>query len=120
MSRNVWLAVGLVSALGLLIAGIVAFTSYYFGGPWPDPNLGVEDPLIAEWLQSDQVVIHRRLFKTPLDNEVMYLQQGELADGVCHWSSAVVGVHGETRVLRVLATNHGTCERLVSQGTRLN
>ena len=102
-----------------MVVGVVSFIAYYFG-VWPNPNLEVEGPLIAEWLESEQVIFHRRAFDRPLDNAMMYLQEGQRVNGVCHWSTILSSAPRESgvKVLKVLATNHSTCERLVSQGTR--
>ena len=81
-------------------------------------SLTVDDPAISEWLQDENVIIHRRGFKRTLDNPTLYIQQGQRIDGVGRWHSRLSLQGGEPgpRVARVLATNRGTCERLMIEG----
>ena len=115
MSRKA--AIGIFTLLAVLLMGFVAFQSYYFG-VWPKPSLTVDDPSISEWLQDSDVIIHRRGFKRPLDNSTMYIQKGQRIDGGCRWHTRLSLQGGEPGppVARALATNHGTCERLMMEG----
>ena len=79
MSRET--AIGVFAMLTALVLGIVAFQSYCFD-VWPKPSLTTDDPAISEWLQDENVIIHRRGFKRPLDNSTMYIQQGQRIEGV--------------------------------------
>ena len=82
MSRET--AIGVFAMLTVLVLGIVAFQSYCFD-VWPKPSLTTDDPAISEWLQDENVIIHRRGFKRPLDNSTMYIQQGQRIEGGCRW-----------------------------------
>ena len=48
----------------------------------------------------------------------MYIQKGQRIDGGCRWHTRLSLQGGEPgpRVARALATNHGTCERLMMEG----
>ena len=109
--------IGTFAVVAVLLIGFLAFTSYYFG-VWPKPSLTVDDPAISEWLQDKDVIVHRRGFKCPLGNSTMYIQKGERVEGVCRWHTRLSLQGGETgaRVALALATNYGTCERLMEEG----
>ncbi len=116
MSRKA--AIGIFTLVAVLVLGIVALTSYYYD-LWPKPSLAVDDPAISEWLQDKDVIIHRRGFKSTLDNSTMYIQQGERDGEDCGWSTrlSVQGSNSGARVARNLATNYRTCEVLIMEGS---
>lgn len=97
--------------------GLALFVAYYVGF-WPSPNIEVDDPAIKEWLQGDDVIVHRRGREPGLEKPVTRLEQGGRVDGACRWDNRISMAPGERgkRVLRVLATNRTTCERLALEG----
>ena len=55
MRYSIPIVVGVV-----LVVGFILFAAYYFM-LWPfQPSLEVDDPVVAEWLQQDGIVIYRR------------------------------------------------------------
>ena len=78
----------------------------------------VDDPAISEWLQNGDVVIHPRGFNRDPLSPHLYLDPGETVDEGCQWHTRLSLQGGDPgpRVARTLATNYGTCERLVIEG----
>ena len=110
-------AIGTFALLTILLMGFVAFTSYYYG-VWPKPSLTVDDPVIGEWLQDEDVVIHPMGFPRTLNNSEMYIQKGQREGAYCGWSTrlSVQGSDSGARAARNLATNYRTCEVLIMEG----
>ena len=112
------IAIGGVALFLITVFGVGAFCAYYFGA-WPAPDLKVDDPVIQEWLSSEDVVIHRGGMDKRLEDTTMYILDGRRVDGACRFTVRVYARPGETRVVaRALATNHRTCEQLILEGTR--
>ncbi len=110
-------SIGILSLLAVLLMGCVAFSLYYFG-VWPKPSLTVDDPAISEWLQNGDVVIHPRGFNRDPLGPHLYLDPGESVGEGCQWHThlSLQGGDPGPRIARTLATNYGTCERLVIEG----
>ena len=117
MSRKA--AIGIFTVVAVLALGFMASWAYYYG-VWPKPTLTVDDPAINQWLQDDDVAVHRQGFQRSLANARMYLDQGQRVDGGCRWHTSLSLQGGEPgpRVARTLASNRLTCERLVVEGVR--
>ena len=111
---------GAVSFIGVAaVLGLVVLWAYYFG-LWPEPNLVVDDPAIEAWLERDSVMVHRRGLKSDLRDTRMYIQQGQMIDGSCRWTTRLSMPPGQktgVRVARTLAIDRTTCEKLVLEGT---
>ena len=89
------IATGGVALFPITVFGIGAFCAYYFGA-WPAPDLEVDDPVIQEWLSSEDVVIHRRSVEKRLNNTTMYIQDGRRVDGVCRFGVRLYIRPGDT------------------------
>lgn len=115
MSRRA--SIGIFTALAVLLLAFTGFCTYYYG-LWPKPPITVDDPTINEWLQDDDVIIHRQVFERNPANPRMYLDQGQRVDVGCRWHTRLTVQGGEPgpRVARTLASNRRTCERLVVEG----
>ena len=104
-------------AFGLLLLVLVAFVllvAYYFM-LWPfQPSLEVDDPVIAEWLRQNGVVIYRR--GEELADSRMYLIEGERFGNGCSWHAGSSGSDDYVVVSRQIAMNHTTCESLIEEG----
>ena len=115
MPRGLLVVTGALAAVAVVM--VFVLYSYYFGF-WPEPGLDVDDPVIAEWLERESVVVYRRGRESTLEDAVMYVQQGRMADGSCRWTTRLSMGPGETgvRVARALAVDRTTCEKLVVEG----
>ena len=117
MRRAFLVTVSLIVVVAVF--GLAALWAYYFG-LWPEGNLVVDDPAIDAWLERDGVVIHRRGLESGLRDTRMYIQQGQMIDGSCRWTTSVsmpLGQQTGVRVARTLAVDRTTCEKLVVEGT---
>ena len=99
----------------ILIGGFGLFIAYYFM-LWPlQPSLETDDPVIAEWLQQDGIVVYRR--GEELADSRMYILKGERVGDGCSWHvSLSSGPDDRIIVNRQIATNHATCESLSEVG----
>ena len=111
------IAIYVIALLLITVIGIGAVRAYGFG-VWPAPELEVDDPVIQEWLSSEDVAIRRGGMDKRLEDTTMYIQEGRRIDGTCRFEVRLYGPAGEIRVAQALATNHRTCEQLIFEGTR--
>ena len=101
MRYSIPIVVGVV-----LVVGFILFAAYYFM-LWPfQPSLEVDDPVVAEWLQQDGIVIYRR--GEELDNSRMYIVKGERTEYGCSWHVSSSGSDDYVIINREIATNHTT------------
>ena len=109
MRYSIPIVVGVV-----LVVGFILFAAYYFM-LWPfQPSLEVDDPVVAEWLQQDGIVIYRR--GEELANSRMYIVKGERTEHGCSWHVSSSGSDDYVIINREIATNHTTCESLFEEG----
>ena len=98
----------------LLLVDFVLLVAYYFM-LWPfQPSLEVDDPVTAEWLRQDGVVINRR--GEELADSRMYLIEGERFGNGRSWHAGSSGSDDYVAVRRQIAMNHTTCESLIEEG----
>ncbi len=98
----------------LLLVAFVLLVAYYFMLRPFQPSLEVDDPVTAEWLRQDGVVIYRR--GEELADSRMYLIEGERFGNGCSWHAGSSGSDDYVVVSRQIAMNHTTCESLIEEG----